>query len=430
MRERVTKDKFVIPHGWKIQRIGDDDFAFITSGGTPSRANTAFYEGAIPWVKSGELKDCDIFDTEEHISEEAIAKSSAKIFPNNTVLLAMYGATVGRTAILKLPAATNQAVCAIQSKNESFLPQFLRYQLMQIRPHLLRERYGGAQPNISQTIIKALELPIPPFPEQKSIAAVLSTHWKAMEVQASIVETLRELKKSMMNRLFTQGLRGEPLKKTEIGIMPKSWRVATVEEIIDLCQYGTSERCTEQGLLPVLRINNLLGGRIDVSDLKFNDFENEDFAKYKMCHGDLLFNRTNSIDLVGKTAIFDLEFECAFSSYLIRLRVNDDNDPFYVNYYLNWDTTQKRVKGLAGRAVGQANISGTRIKSFVIPLPPQDEQSRIASILKTIDTKLAIHVAKKSALEDLFKTMLNELMTGALRVKDLDIDTSEMEVGK
>ena len=277
-------------------------------------------------------------------------------------------------------------------------------------------------------LLKEKEVHYPPLPEQRKIATVLSKIQRAVELQEATIANFRELKKSLMHRLFACGLRGEKTKQTEIGKMPSSWEAKLIGDIIDICQYGTSERCSLEGLLPVLRINNLTAGRIDVSNLKYNDFQEENFEKYRLLRGDLLFNRTNSIDLVGKTAIFDLDFECAFSSYLIRLRVKDGNNPFCLNYYLNCDSTQSRLKGFALRAVGQANISGTRIRSVVVPLPPKAEQTEIANILRTFDEKLAIHETKKSALQDLFKTTLNQLMTGTVRVADLDIDTSEVEV--
>lgn len=132
---------------WKIKSI--EEVAKTTSGGTPSRTNKSYYTGTIPWVKSGELNDNYIFDTEEKINEEAVKNSSAKLFPIGTVLMAMYGATVGKTAILKVPATTNQAVCGIIPHLKDCDNEFLRYQLMFKREDFLKQRYGGAQPNIS-----------------------------------------------------------------------------------------------------------------------------------------------------------------------------------------------------------------------------------------------------------------------------------------
>lgn len=189
---------------WKIKAI--EEIAKTTSGGTPSRANKSYYNGNILWVKSGELKDNYIFDTEEKITEEAVKNSSAKLFPAGTVLMAMYGATVGKTAILKVQATTNQAVCGIIPKEKKCNNEFLRFQLMFKREDFLKQRYGGAQPNISQTIIKTFDIILPPLPEQRKIAYILSTVQKAIEQQDKLIRHTTELKKALMQKLFTEGM--------------------------------------------------------------------------------------------------------------------------------------------------------------------------------------------------------------------------------
>jgi len=153
-----------IPKHWQIKKLGD--VCHTTSGGTPSRGNTKYYQGNIPWVKSGELDKGLILETEEKISEEAIKNSSAKIFPKGTLLIALYGATIGKLAFLGVDAATNQAVCGIY-KNENIDSNYLFNLLFYKKPSLVKQGIGGAQPNISQGILKNLEIPIPHFPNNK-----------------------------------------------------------------------------------------------------------------------------------------------------------------------------------------------------------------------------------------------------------------------
>ncbi len=145
---------------WTTLRL--EDFCFTSSGGTPSRDNPAFYEsGTIPWVKSGELSQKIVLETGERITPEALANSSAKMVKKGAILVAMYGATVGQIAILGIDAATNQAVCAIEPDPVKCLPRFLYYSLIQKVPELLQMRVGGAQPNISQTLIRNLKFEQP-----------------------------------------------------------------------------------------------------------------------------------------------------------------------------------------------------------------------------------------------------------------------------
>ena len=140
-------------------RLGD--VFKTTSGGTPSRKVPEYYKGKIPWVKSGELESNVIVDTEEKISEEAIKRSSAKVFPKGTLLIALYGATIGKLARLGIDAATNKAICGI-FEHEGHDLNYLYWYLFHKRRDLIKAGIGGAQPNISQTILKNLELPLPP----------------------------------------------------------------------------------------------------------------------------------------------------------------------------------------------------------------------------------------------------------------------------
>ncbi|MCB0121701.1 MAG: restriction endonuclease subunit S, partial [Caldilineaceae bacterium] len=150
-----------------------NEIAQTTSGGTPSRQNDAFYGGYIPWVKSGELNDGVITEVAEFITEEGLAQSSAKVFPQGTLVVALYGATVGKTGILGKDAATNQAVCALFPKSDNVLVDYLHWFLRYKRSDFLKLSFGGAQPNISQKILRQTELPIPALSTQYEICTFL-----------------------------------------------------------------------------------------------------------------------------------------------------------------------------------------------------------------------------------------------------------------
>lgn len=156
----------IMKNDWIECELGE--ICFTTSGGTPSRTNKEFYEGSIPWVKSGELDKGIIYDTEEHISENAVKNSSAKIFPKGTLLIALYGATIGKLAFLGVDATTNQAICGIFESN-AIEPKYLFNYLLNNRQKLISQGTGGAQPNISQTILKKLPIPLSPLPIQRAI---------------------------------------------------------------------------------------------------------------------------------------------------------------------------------------------------------------------------------------------------------------------
>ncbi|ENQ5154479.1 restriction endonuclease subunit S [Campylobacter jejuni] len=207
-----AKENYKLPQGWEWKSLGE--IGNTSSGGTPLRNKKEYWEnGSIKWLKSGELNDGYIDFIEENITEEAIENSSAKIFQKGTLLIAMYGATAGRLGILNLDSATNQAVCAFlhkDNKNIKFLEKFLFYFLFFIRDKIIKDSFGGAQPNISQTYIKNLQIPLPPLKEQEQITShldELSSHVKNLKqnYQAQIKD-LQELKNSLLDKAFKGNL--------------------------------------------------------------------------------------------------------------------------------------------------------------------------------------------------------------------------------
>ncbi len=206
-----AKENYKLPQGWEWKNLGE--IANTSSGGTPSRNKKEYWEnGNIKWLKSGELNDGYIDFIEENITEEAIKNSSAKIFQKGTLLIAMYGATAGKLGILNLDSTTNQAICAFlhKDKNIKFLEKFLFYFLFFLRDKIIKDSFGGAQPNISQTYIKNLQIPLPPLKEQEQIAShldELSSHVKNLKqnYQAQIKD-LQELKKSLLDKAFKGNL--------------------------------------------------------------------------------------------------------------------------------------------------------------------------------------------------------------------------------
>jgi hypothetical protein len=189
--------------GWALSKLGD--VFETTSGGTPSRNNPRYYSGRIPWVKSGELKYNTILDTEEKISKEAIENSSAKLFPKGTLLVALYGATVGKLAFLGIEASTNQAVCGV-FQEPYYDHKFLYYYLMFKRPELLNQSTGGAQPNISQTILSNLPVPLCSKEEQLVVVELID---KLISLNDEMEKTIEEnlmksdaLKQALLQKAF------------------------------------------------------------------------------------------------------------------------------------------------------------------------------------------------------------------------------------
>jgi type I restriction enzyme S subunit len=286
---------------------------------------------------------------------------------------------------------------------------------------------GVSVPTLNRNLVHEVSISVPQVHEQQKIAAILFKIQQAIEIQESIIEKTRELKNSTLHYVFTHGLRGEKLKETEIGPIPESWEVCGLDSVLKLAQYGLSVRGLSNGRYPILRMNCQIDGQVHLNDLQYVNLDNDVFEKFKIDDGDILFNRTNSWELVGRTAIYHSKEAVVFASYLIRLKLAEEKiNSDYLNYFFNMEETQNRLKSLASRGVSQSNISASKLKTFQVPVPALDEQLEVVKIFRVIDQKADLHTAKKSALQDLFKTMLNKLMTGEIRVKDLDIDISEV----
>jgi type I restriction enzyme S subunit len=303
--------------------------------------------------------------------------------------------------------------------------------------HVLAEKMEGStgRQRIPEHVVRSFPVPIPPVAEQEKIAAVLWKVQRAIQTEEKLIATARELKRSTMHQLFTRGLRNEPQKETEIGPMPESWDVLSFGELREFLQYGTSAKCDyQQNGNAVLRIPNIVDGRILAEDLKFCELPDKEVKNLLLSSGDLLFVRTNGVrERVGSCSVYHGEPEnCLFASYLIRARLKPELiDSDFFSYYAMTHAGTSWLSGQASPASdGKFNINTKTIDAVLTPVPGLEEQKEMVSVLKTIDRKVLVHERKRAALHDLFKTLLNQLMTGDIRVTDLNIDTSAVIINR
>jgi type I restriction enzyme, S subunit len=374
-----------LPKDWTLVKLGE--VCETTSGGTPSRRNLKYYEGNIPWVKSGELDKGLITETEEKISKEAIKNSSAKVFPKGTLLIALYGATIGKLAFLGVDAATNQAVCGI-FRNDKIDSDFLYNYLFYKKPSLVKQGIGGAQPNISQGILKNLELPLPPKETQHAIVSKIEELFseldKGKENLLTAQQQLKTYRQSVLKWAFEGKLTNENI---QAGKLPKGWKWIELGEVCHNVEYGSGIKSKAQGKVPVLRMGNIQNGRFDWNDLVYSD-DDVEIKKYLLKKNDVLFNRTNSAELVGKTAIYKNERPAIFAGYLIRInRIESQLNGDYLNYFLNSHFAKSYGNSIRSFGVNQSNINGTKLKTYPIPLPLIEEQH---FIVQAIESRISV----------------------------------------
>jgi type I restriction enzyme S subunit len=225
----------------------------------------------------------------------------------------------------------------------------------------------------------------------------------------------------------------EGYKKIQGQIMPDSWNIYKLEELIASSDYGTSEQTNDTKGYPVLRMGNLVDGKISSENLVYVDLDRESFNNLKLEKGDLLFNRTNSYDLVGKVSLFDLDGDYTFASYLIRLKViNSKVLPKYLNYYMNLNSSQKQIKTFSTKGVQQVNVNITTLKKFFkVKLPSNIfEQQKIIDILSTWDKAIELKEKLIEQKKEQKKGLMQRLLTGKVRLPGFKGEWKEVRLGE
>ncbi len=381
-------------------RLGD--IAKISSGGTPSRSNSKYWEnGTIPWVKISDIEGKYVSETEEKISELGLVNSSAKIFPKGTILYTIF-ATLGDVGILNIDAATNQAIAGIQFNDDAEVDKnYAYYFLISLKDDVNTIGRGVAQRNINQSILKNIKIPLPPLQEQQHIAKVLDAVSALIAKRKQQIALLDDAVKSLFVEMF-----GDPVGN------PMGWEVVTIRDIVSDVKYGTSKKACESGEkgdYVYLRMNNITyDGRLDLSDIKYINLPKTEIEKYIIRKGDVLFNRTNSKELVGKTCVFNENTPMIIAGYIIRVRGNEKVIPEYISAYLNSKYMKKTLFEMCKSIIGQANINAQELQDIKIPLPPLTLQNQFAARIEKIETQRKLLDAGLKRMEKAYGALMQE----------------------
>ena len=318
------------------------------------------------------------------------------------LLMSLTG-NVGRVALLNnefLPAALNQRVACLRLKSNIINKKYLFHVLNNdfFEQECIRSSKGLAQKNMSTEWLKEYCIPLYPLETQQYIAATLDKVTHTIDLCNAILEKLDLLVKARFVEMF-----GEPI------LNPKGWEMATIGDIVTEVKYGTSKPAVDGGKYAYLRMNNLTyDGHLDLTDLKRIDIPDNEIEKCIVRKGDVLFNRTNSIELVGKTCVFDKDEDMIIAGYIIRVRLKPVMLPLIMSYFMNTDALKKKLRSMAKGAVNQANINAQELKAIKIYLPPTDLQQQFADFVAQTDkSKLAVKQVLEKA-ETLKKALMQE----------------------
>ena len=379
-----------VPEGWSKKTL--EDIANVSSGGTPSRGKPEYWNGAIPWVTTAEIDFCEIFDTTEKITQDGLNNSSAKLFPIGTVLLAMYGQgkTRGKVAKLGIEATTNQACAAIVFKHNfcvEYYYQYLRSQYDNIR----NLSNSGSQENLSGSIVKSIQVPAPPLPEQQKIAQILSTWDKAITTTEQLLANSQHQKKALMQQLLT----GKKRLLDEDGVrFSGEW---LSKFLGDFCEISTGKSNREDstsssGMYTFFdRSQDIRTSNIFLFDAEavIVAGEGQEFVPKHFSGKFDLHQRTYAI----------MGFANSWGKFIY----------FYLGHFNSF---------LLSQAVG-STVKSLRLPMFQkmpIKLPSLKEQQKIATVLTTADREIELLQTKLEALKQEKKALMQQLLTGKRRV--------------
>lgn len=395
-----------IPKDWEIDIIGN--LCKTASGGTPSRSNLSFYNGDIKWFTTGELNDGYLYDSIEHINKEALNNSSAKLFDTGTVLMAMYGATIGKLGVLTQAATTNQACCAFE--HSSILSLYLFYYLLFKRKAIIELGCGAGQPNISQDIIKSILLFYPSNKEeQQRIVTCLNDIDTLLSILDKKIEKKNLIKQGALQQLLTGEKRLEGFNKP--------WIEKRLGDMSTMNSGGTPSSKVQafyNGGIPFLSISDMTaqGKYIYSTEKKISELGLINSSARIVNKGTILYAMYASL---GKCSISAIKM--AISQAVLGINVNTAIlDNVFLYYYLSFIENKVVAMGQTGT---QSNLSKELVQNFVLKIPVDlTEQIAIATILSDMDAEIEALETKRSKYEQVKQGMMQQLLTGKIRLID------------
>ena len=406
---------------WKEYNIGNL-CSKVCSGGTPSSKHSEYYDGNIPWLNTKEINFNRIYSTEKCITEEGLNNSSAKWIEENSVIVAMYGATAGKTAIAKIPLTTNQACCNLTINSSIADYNFVYYHLCNKFTELASLANGGAQQNLNAQIIKDFPISLPSLNEQRKIVSILKSLDDKIEVNRKINENLEQQAQALFKSWFVDF---EPFKngefvESELGMIPKGWRVGTLDEIGDVVGGSTPSKSkpefyTDKGfawLTPKdLSISNnkfTAKGEIDITEEGYKSCSTKLMPK-----GSVLFSSRAPIGYIT-IAKNDICTNQGFKSVVPKLA-----GTAFIYYFLKIST-----KDIENKATGSTfkEASGALMKSLQLIIAPERILHDFENIMKPLFTQQEVLEDESRRLAELRDTLLPKLMSGELKVNEIEKD--------
>ena len=366
-------------------------------------------------LKTGTI---DLAKTDRHLSVDEVQERYSHFLADaGDLVIASSGISIDEDELLRtrgafiedqhLPLCMNTSTIRFKAVDGVSDLRFLKHWLQshEFRVQITREVTGIAQKNFGPSHLKRLHLSLPPLAEQKRIAGILDA---ADALRAKRRESLAQLD-TLLQSTFLD-MFGNPITNT------MGWEMGVIRDLLESANYGTSKKADlEDGAYPILRMNNITySGEWKFSSLKYIDLDEKDLPKHLVHKGQILFNRTNSKKLVGKTAVFRGNEPMAFAGYLVRGIANASADPEYIGAFMNTPQMKQFLQNKCKSIVGMANINAKEFQAIPIPKPPLDLQHRFATIVESVEQQKARQRAHLNELDTLFASLQSRAFRGDL----------------
>ena len=344
-----------------------------------------------------------LMDAPEYISIKGFESCTTSMLPKGSVLVTSR-APIGNIAIAGRNLCTNQGFKSLVP-GEKVDGLYLYYCMSAYSERLQALGNGATFKEVSKRIVDDFEIPLPPLTEQKRIAAILDKADTIRRKRQQAIQLADDFLRAVFLDMF-----GDPVNNS------KGFPIGTIRDLVETANYGTSAKASEVGgEYPILRMGNITyGGALDLKDLKYVNLKEKDKPKYLVTKGDLLFNRTNSKELVGKTAVYDREKPMALAGYLIRIRPNAKGNNYYISGYLNSAHGKATLQNICKSIVGMANINAQEMQDIPILIPPRELQDNFERIFEITKARLIKHKVSCESLSELFNALSQKAFEGTL----------------
>ncbi|WP_020007164.1 restriction endonuclease subunit S [Salinicoccus albus] len=401
-----------------------EDVAEISGGGTPSRQKVEYWNGEVKWATPTDITKNNnkyLYNTEDTITEEGLNRSSAKLIPENNVLMTSR-ASIGKCVINKIPTATNQGFTNFISKKYKIDSEFLYYQLLFHAKHFEQLGAGSTFKEISKSELRSYNINIPKqIQEQQKIANILSTVDEMIDKTEVILTQTEKVKKGLIQKLLTKGIDHTKFKQTEIGYIPEEWEVKQFSECINV---NPTYRLKKGENVPFVEMAAVQENRKEISYFSERVVGISGGSRFSI--GDTLFARITPCTENGKIAFVEemtSQFGMGSTEFIVFSPKKDQIIPQYVYYLVRShrirDYAIKRMIGTTGR---QRVPKIVFIEELFIGLPTKKEQQKIVDILTSVDNKIIAEEQKLSQLRSLKNGLMQQLLTGKQRVQ---VDNNE-----